>query len=91
MATVPLMVSVVWPPSWRMRPSNTLTRLNRGTFSTRGSEMVFMLYVAMSPADSIPYSVPSALVTGMPLIFCSLMMCQARSMVTVASRVGGVS
>ena len=40
-----------------------------GTSSTTGLAMVFRLKVAMSPADSIPYSVPSSLVTGMAEIF----------------------
>ena len=69
MDTLPDRVSTRSPPSPTMRPSITLRRLNMGTSSTTGLAMVFRLKVAISPADSMPYSVPSSLVTGMAEIF----------------------
>ena len=62
-----------------------------GTSSTTGLAMVFRLKVAISPADSMPYSVPSSLVTGMAEIFWLRISCHARSMVTEESRQGGRS
>ena len=91
MDTEPLTLSTMSPPSPMTRPSITLSRLNSGMSSTRGSPTVFRLNVAMSPADSMPYSVPSSLTTGMAEIFCSRMSFHARSMVTEASRQGGLS
>ena len=69
MDTLPDRVSTRSPPSPTTRPSITLRRLNMGTSSTTGLAMVFRLKVAMSPADSMPYNVPSSLVTGMAEIF----------------------
>ena len=73
------------------RPAITLSRWNRGSCSPRGSPTVVRLKVAMSPADSIPWSVPASLTTGMAEIFCSRMSFHARSIVTDASRQGGRS
>ena len=53
--------------------------------------MVSMSYAAMSPADRMPNSVPSAFVTGMAEMFSSRMVRHARSIVTVEFSAGGVS
>ena len=47
--------------------------------------------MATSPADSIPYRVPSSLATGRTESLSVCMTCQARLMVAAADRVGGVS
>ena len=45
----------------------------------------------MSPADSMPYRVPSSLATGMAEILLFCISPQARLMVTPVFNVGGVS
>ena len=89
--TLPLTLVGMPLPSLTMRPSRTLTRLKTGSSSTRLSTSVSILKVAMSPAESIPYRVPSSLTTGTAEMRCSCITDHARSMVTEKLKQGGVS